>query len=225
EKCISSKEEISKPSVLALQSSEEVKKDLTYVGDDTLTYVGDDTLSSGKGLAFNRKPNPTDFKNVTQLATGVAYGGAIKARGMSKIKLPYRGSTNHPPMIVLDSCYGDASISKQIFEDGSEQTPVISVINPNPMDLSNINYGALDYFQLLALPAFYAKSLLNQSINEITGKKIATVFDPIRNSIDDYINSNGLEGNDLKSFTLRANDISSKKILIQMYYRGKIYGQ
>ena len=161
---------------------------LSPTAHDSLSPTSHDSLGSSKTLVF-ADPIEDGFTEFDTLASGVAYTKLpFSVEGITNMHLPLKGSETNPPMIFLDSCWGDTSILDGAFDLIDSSTPIVITLNPNPMGLSAINYGALDYAQLLMYPSLQAG---------IKTRNEWASYEKMKIAIDDYMAKNGLTDKDV----------------------------
>jgi hypothetical protein len=158
---------------------------LSPTANDSLSPTANDSLGSSKTLVFADSVKE-DFKDFETLAAGVSYTKLpFKVEGITNLTLPLKGSDKNPPMVFLDSCWGDTSILDGAFDLIDSKTPIVLTLNPNPMGLSAIRYGVLDYAQMLMYPSIQAGFKTNNEWASYAKMKVA---------IDEHIAKNGLTG-------------------------------
>jgi hypothetical protein len=158
---------------------------LSPTAHDSLSPTAHDALGSSKTLVFADSVKE-DFKDFDTLAAGVSYTKLpFKVEGVTNLRLPLKGSDKNPPMVFLDSCWGDTSILDGTFDLIDSETPIVLTLNPNPMGLSAIRYGVLDYAQMLMYPSIQAGFKTKNEWASYAKMKVA---------IDEHIAKNGLTG-------------------------------
>ncbi len=178
---------------------------LSPTAHDSLSPTSHDSLGSSKTLVFADSVE-SGFTDFDTLAAGVAYTKLpFNVEGITNMSLPLKGSSANPPMVFLDSCWGDTSILDGTFDLIDSKTPIVLTLNPNPMGISAIRYGVLDYAQMLMYPSIQAGFKTN---NEWAS------YAKMKKAIDDHIAKNGLTGEEVKTgIALTADENEVEKSL------------
>lgn len=156
---------------------------LSPTAHDTLSPTAHDTLGSSKTTVFAGQPGK-DLPDPLMIASGVSYTELpFDVRGLKRMSLPLKGGKKNPPLVVLDSCWGDAALVDGSFDLVDSKTPVVIALNPNPMGVAAINYGALDYIQYLMYPSLQTATLETSLWRDYKDMKLA---------LDSYMEENGL---------------------------------